>query len=186
MSGEVGAKSPFADSVTKTVTPFTRVNDELAGLQRITLVASARVTGARDSGGTSVISYYSVAIPKYEVGTRLELKFIALLGNKRKDGGRIVCEDGKLQPTLSAISRNFTGMREEPKIQVDAKTGVMRLEGWFATLQEEPMTEKFIEWVAGRNTNPNALYAERIEMQVLYEPNRLTMPGLMTTAKDIN
>jgi hypothetical protein len=53
MSGEVGAKSPFADSATKTVTPFTRANDELAGLQRITLVASARVTGARDSGGNA-------------------------------------------------------------------------------------------------------------------------------------
>ncbi|MFN7693789.1 MAG: hypothetical protein ACK5O3_07030, partial [Burkholderiales bacterium] len=186
LSGEVGAKSPFADSATKTVTPFTRVNDELAALQRITLVASARVTGARDSGGTAVISYYSVAIPKYEVGTRLELKFIALLGDKRNDGGRIVCEDGKPQPTLSAISRNFTGMREEPKIKLDAESGVMHIEGWFATLQEEPASERFIEWVAGKDYNPNALYAERIEMQVEYEPNRLTMPGFKTTAKDIN
>lgn len=186
LSGETGAKSPFADSSSKTVTPFRTVNDELAGLQQITLVAVARITGARDRHGYAVISYYSVAIPKYEPGTRLELKFTALVGDQRKDGGRIVCEDGRPQPTVNGVSRNFTGRSDGPTIKRDEATGVMRVEGWFATLQEEPATERFIEWVAGRDYNPNALYAERIEMAVAYEPNRNSMPGFKVTAKDIN
>jgi hypothetical protein len=186
LSGEVAAKSPFYNKTAQVVQPFAGMAEELRALQVITLVANASIKGARDGSGYAVMSFYKVAIPKYEAGTRLEVKFIAIKDTSQIDGGGFVCEDGKLQVVNNTISRNFTGMREDPTIKVDAETGLMFVEGWFATLREEPAIEKLIERIIGKDSNPNALYADRIEMQVSYEPNRNTMPGLVSTAKDIN
>ena len=186
LTGDVAAKSPFYSHVEKRVLPFADANEELRQLQTVTLVVNASINGARDRGGYSVLSFYKVALPKYEVGTRLEVKFIAIKGTQRRDGGGFVCEDGKPTVVSNTISPKFTGMREGPTIKLDAQTGLMLVEGWFATLQEEPTTEKLIEWIVGKDTNPDALYAERIEMQVRYEPNRNTMPGVASKAEDIN
>lgn len=41
-------------------------------------------------------------------------------------------------------------------------------------------------WLRLNYFNRHALYADRIEMQVSYLPDRVNMPQLVSTAKDIN
>jgi hypothetical protein len=186
VSGEVAANSPYFNESTKQVPPFGTVDEEMLALQRVLLVAQGRISGARDSGGSAIISYYEVSIPRYVQGSRLEIKFVAIKDGKRTDGGGILCEDGRTKPVRADISSRFTGMREGPELKIDTESGVLLVKGWFATLQQEPTTEKLIEWVMGREVNPDALYADRVEMQVSYQADRIGLPGLVSTLKDIN
>jgi hypothetical protein len=180
-TGSIAKSSPYYSTSTQSVLAFAKLEDEIYGLQRVTLVAQGRFGEMSDRRGYSLHFSYNVALPRYAKGSRLELDFTAVYKGKRIQVGGITCKDGSEKLIRSNISKKFTGMREEPVIQIDKDSGVMELKGRFSTLQEEPLVEKALEWVFNTDTNPDAQYADAMELRGSYWPDKINLPGLVTT-----
>lgn len=172
----LGEKNPFNKN--GKVLPFSGVEEEVLALNRIMLVAQATLSVAKDSKGIGIVASYEVALPRYSNGSRLEIVFVAI--NEAGKGnivGSVVCEDGNRVPTRENISDKLTGMREGPVLKIDPKSGVMRLSGMFATMQEGFLT-RVINKISDRG---DVMYAERFEMRLNYWPDRVNMAGLQSS-----
>lgn len=147
-------------------------------LNRMMLVASAKLNVASDSRGIGIVATYEVALPRYADGSRLVIAFTAIdEKGKRKSVGEILCEDGKPNATRSTISAKLTGMKEGPILKIEPKSSVMRLSGMFATMQESFITKAINRF----SSRPDVIYAERFEMVVDYWPDRNNMKMLQTS-----
>jgi hypothetical protein len=178
VSGEAAAGNPFAKA--GKVEPFVKLDHEIEALQRVLFVAQGRMWTAKDSGGYSIMCHYEVALPRYEAGSRLEVVFIANDEGRRFEVGRIVCEDGKAQPSHAHIEPRLTGLREGPKLQLDAKAGTLKINGLFATMQDPTIVNKAAAWLGHQDTN---VYADQFEMRVKYWPDRTNLPQLTSEVK---
>ncbi|SDY78850.1 hypothetical protein SAMN04487939_10688 [Lysobacter sp. yr284] len=179
-TGKIAKNSPYYSAKSKSVQSFASLQDEIYGLQKVTLVAQARFGVTKDRGNYSLHFRYNVTLPRYAKGSCLELNFTAIYKGKRISVGGVVCEDGKDRFSRSDISSKFTGMREDPSMKID-KSGVMELSGYFSTLQDEVWVEKLIEWLSGTEANPDAQYADAMELSGTYWPDKSNLPGLSST-----
>ncbi|PVY79566.1 hypothetical protein C7414_105249 [Cupriavidus alkaliphilus] len=174
----LGDKNACYDKSRKGVFPFLGVDEELLVLNRMMLVAQAKLSVASDSNAIGIVASYEVALPRYARGTRLQISFTAIgeLGKRTAIGG-VLCEDGRQAPTTSVVSERLTGMRQEPVLKIDKKTGVMRLTGMFATMQEGLLT-KVVDRISGRS---GQVYAKGFELKLDYWPDRENMKTLQTS-----
>ncbi|RNF82388.1 toxin VasX [Montanilutibacter psychrotolerans] len=179
-TGKTAVNSPYYVTKSKTVSLFAVLEEEIYGLQKVTLVGQGRFGKMSDSHGYSLHFSYHIALPRYAKGSRLELEFTAIYKGQRIPAGGIVCEDGKPKPSRSDITKKFTGMRKDPELKVDAKSGVMELEGYFSTMQDETWAENVIEWIVGTESNPDAQYADAMELRGSYWPDVVNLPNLAT------
>ncbi|WP_311728176.1 toxin VasX [Cupriavidus alkaliphilus] len=174
----LGEKNACYDLKRRGVFPFVGLDEEIIVLNRMMLVASAKLNVASDSKGIGIVATYEVALPRYADGSRLAIAFTAIdAEGKRSSVGEILCEDGKPNATRSTISAQLTGMREGPILKIEPKSSVMRLSGMFATMQESFIT-KAINKLSNRSS---VIYAERFEMTVDYWPDRNNMKMLQTS-----
>ncbi|WP_265920867.1 hypothetical protein [Cupriavidus nantongensis] len=174
----LGEKNACYDLNRKGVFPFAGLDEEILVLNRMMLVASAKLNVASDSRGIGIVATYEVALPRYADGSRLVIAFTAIdEKGKRKSVGEILCEDGKPNATRSTISAKLTGMKEGPILKIEPKSSVMRLSGMFATMQESFITKAINRF----SSRPDVIYAERFEMVVDYWPDRNNMKMLQTS-----
>ena len=176
VQGGSARSSPYLVEGQSTVSPFDSLAKEIEALQRVLFVAQGRMWTARDRGGIGIVCNYDVAVPRFELGSRLEINFTAVDEGKRRIVGRIVCEDGSATPTESYLEPRMTGLRQGPTLQHDAKAGTLRLNGLFATLQDPTMLNKAFD-TFGWHKDTN-VYADDFEMKVKYWPDRVNLPGL--------
>jgi hypothetical protein len=142
----------------------------------VLFVAQGRMWTAKDRNDIGIACNYDVAVPRFELGSRLEISFIAIDEGQRKQVGRIVCEDGKPTPTESHLEPRMTGLRQGPTLQHDAKAATLRLIGLFATLQDPTLVNKAFD-TFGWHKDTN-VYADKFEMTVKYWPDRVNLPNL--------
>lgn len=183
VAGDKAEKNPFALGTPKAAAPFAGAGAELLELQRIFMVAQGRVNQIGDSHGISLLVGYEIAVPRYAAGSRVEISFTAVDEGKRFNIGLILCEDGKAKPSKVFIEPRLTGMREGPTLKVDEKTGALRIEGYFATMRDQGFAYWVAEKFGSKDTN---VYADRVEMSVTYEPDRVNLPQISTTLKDLS
>lgn len=181
VAGDEAGSSPYVQA-DKMVHPFPNIQQEALELQRVLFVPQGRLWAARDSHGIGILCFYDVAIPRYEPGTRLEIVFTGIDEGRRFEAGRIVCEDGKEQPVQAHIEPRLTGKREGPKLKHDPKSGSLRIEGYFATMQDPTIANKAFDYFGWhKDTN---VYADSFELHVSYWPDRQELPTLKSTLKD--
>lgn len=174
---KVAKSSPYYSEKIKSVAEFVSLQDEIYALQKVTLVAQGRFGVTTDRGHYSLHFNYHVALPRYAKGSRLELNFTAIYKGKKIPVGGIVCEDGKEKFTRSDISEKFTGMRAKPSMKID-KSGAMELTGYFSTMQDEIWVGKLIEWLSGTDVRPGAQFADGMELNGTYWPDKVNLPNL--------
>lgn len=171
-------KNPCYEPDRKGVFPFTGVGSELFALNRLMLVAQAKLGVVSDTNGIGIVASYEIAVPRYAKGSRLEIVFFAIDEEGRRTAvGEIVYEDGRRLATRSVISAKLTGMRKGPLLETDPKSGVMRLTGMFSTMQEGFLT-RTINRISDRG---DAIYAKRFEMKLDYWPDMDNMKKLQTS-----
>ncbi len=176
VSGDVAGGNPYA--VGGKAEPFVNLEREVQALQRVVMVAQVKFNATRDRNGVSIVCAYSVALPRYDVGTRLEITFTGLRAGQRFDAGKIVCENGAKTPAQACIEPRLTGMRKGPELKVDAKAATLRLEGVFSTMQGPTVVNKAVAFFSGKpDTN---LYADHFEMRVSYWPDQVNMQDVMS------
>ncbi len=176
VQGDAAQSNPYRNADQKTVAPFESLAKEIEALQRVLFVAQGRMWTAKDRNDIGIVCNYDVAVPRFELGSRLEISFIAIDEGQRKQVGRIVCEDGKPTPTESHLDPRMSGLRQGPTLQHDAKAATLRLSGLFATLQDPTLVNKAFDtfgWL--KDTN---VYADNFEMKVKYWPDRVSLPNL--------
>lgn len=172
-AGEAARNSPYVQSDGATP-PFHSLQEEVGALQRVLLVAQARLTIAKDAHGFGIMCFYDVAVPRYEAGTRLEIAFTAVDGGRRLEAGLIVCEGPEARPLLAKIDPRLTGRREGPTLKHDPDAGTMRLQGYFSTMQGPTVINNAFERM-GWHKDVN-LYADTFEMHVTYWPDKPNIP----------
>lgn len=178
VSGEPAGGSPYVRP-DKTAHPFANLQAEVLELQRVLFVAQGRLWAAKDSHGIGIVCSYDVAVPRYEPGTRLEIVFTGIDEGRRFEAGRIVCENGHAQPELARIEPRLTGRREGPTLKLDPKSGALRVEGYFSTMQDPTIVNKAFDYFGWhKDTN---VYADAFEMEVTYWPNQQELPALKST-----
>lgn len=176
VQGDAAQSNPYRNAEQKTVGPFESLAKEIEELQRVLFVAQGRMWTAKDRNGIGIVCNYDVAVPRFELGSRLEILFIAIDEGQRKQVGRIVCEDGKPTPTESHLEPRMTGLRQGPTLQHDTKAATLRLNGLFATLQDPTLVNKAFD-AFGWHKDTN-VYADSFEMKVKYWPDRVNLPNL--------
>lgn len=181
VNGEPASSSPYVNT-DKSVPPFANLQAEVLALQQVMLVAQGRLSSAKDSHGMGIVCFYDVAVPRFERGSRLEIVFTGIDEGRRFEAGRIVCGDGKAQPLQAHIAPRLTGKREGPKLRHDPATGALRVEGYFATMQDPTIMNRAFDYL-GMHEDTN-LYADSFEMTVTYWPDRDGLPTLKSTLKD--
>jgi hypothetical protein len=183
VSGDKAEKNPYAIGTPKVASTFSGAGAELLELQRIFLIAQGRVSQASDRHGIGLLVQYEVAVPRYVAGSKVEITFTAIDEGKRFNIGLIVCEDGNAKPSKAFIEPRLTGMREGPTLKLDEKTGALRVEGYFATMRDQGFAYWIAEKLGSKDTN---VYADKVEMSVLYEPDRLNLPQITSSLKDLS
>lgn len=179
VAGEAAAGSPYLQG--DKAPPFGKLDHEIEALQRVLFVAQGRIWVARDTQGISIVCNYDVAVPRYESGSRLEIAFSAIDKGRKLEIGRIVCENGQAKPSLAHIESRMTGLRQGPNLQVDPKTGTLRVTGLFSTLQDPTLVHKAFDYFGWKkDTN---VYADSFQMQVMYWPDRVNLSSMTSEVK---
>lgn len=179
INGDALANNPYTRD--GKVEPFKSLDLEVKALQQVLFVAQSRMWTAQDSKGIGLMCFYDVALPRYDVGTKLEIIFTGIDEGRCFEAGRIVCENGKAQPTKAHIEPRLTGMREGPTLKHDPKAGTLRIEGFFSTMQDPTLVNKaFDRFGWHKDTN---VYADSFVMDVRYWPDQVNLPDLAPTQK---
>ncbi|MBN6149877.1 hypothetical protein JR065_05960 [Xanthomonas sp. AmX2] len=171
------------------VAPFATLADEVRAFQRIVFTAMGRFSDFRDRHGIGYHFSYQVDLPRYTKGSRLELHFTAVKDGRRMkkgEAGTIICEDGKQSLSIGRAGRKNLLAEEakgygRPEIKLDPTTGAMNLSGVLVFQRDEPWSESMIEWMTGKEINPEAIYVDGLEMEGTYWPDKDGMPDVVST-----
>lgn len=176
VSGEAASQNPYA--VGGMAEPFINLEREVQALQRVVMVAQVSFKALRDSSGGTIRCSYQVALPRYDVGTRLEITFTGVRSGQRFEAGRIVCEDGAQVPLEARIEPRLKGIRVRPECKVDTKLATLHIEGVFTAIQGPTVLTKAVAFFSDKPDT--ILYADHFEMHVSYWPDRINMLDVMS------
>ncbi|MEG9860094.1 hypothetical protein [Stenotrophomonas sepilia] len=193
-SGKRARQNPYAEH--GQVLPFTHLEDETMALQKVVLVAQARFTDLEER--FTRFATFTVDLPRYAEGSRLELKFHGYQGDRRLDVGEMSCQcpdewDRAVRPRAERLdnthfhyelSEKLMGRRFEPEMKVDNELGTARIQGRFTTADPDGMAvynrvKSAVEWLSSSEIEEK-WHVDRFGMTLRYWPNKKEMPNLVS------
>lgn len=180
ISGDHLKENPFIDRAGTAVPPFSDINDELYQLQRITLVAQARLNSMRSARAGSEVSTYTIALPRYADGTTLAVTFYGYVDGQRMEVSSFQCEDGALKEKQFRERLRLTGGSGAPTIEVD-ESGAAYVMGRLGSGGMGVGIANFL----GRLFGTDKRYVDVVDfgMELLYKPDRHNLPALETVLR---
>ena len=192
-SGKRARQNPYAEH--GQVLPFTHLEDETMALQKVVLVAQARFTDLEER--FTRFATFTVDLPRYAEGSRLELKFHGYQGDRRLDVGKCpanapmngTAPSGREQRLDNThfhyeLSEKLMGRRFEPEMKVDNELGTARIQGRFTTADPDGMAvynrvKSAVEWLSSSEIEEK-WHVDRFGMTLRYWPNKKEMPNLVS------
>jgi len=182
-------ENPFYDKAAKAAAkPFPSLTDEVREFQRIVFAAVGEMGGMSDRGGNSLVSNYSVSMPRW-VSTSTAL--IELHGQVEEGPLKKVAEfrfaAGRKRPERLWYAPRVFGMKQDPQLEVDSEIGSARISGYVSVLKPGGVAEgveNFFEWLGVADSKNGRVYFEKLRMTLTYEPDAEGMPGIRQTLTD--
>lgn len=182
-------ENPFYDHKAKLpAKPFATLADEARAFQRIVFAAVGNIAGLRDRNNNGMISAYQVDLPRWVATSVLDIELHGTSdGAKLEKIAHFKFSGGRGKADQIWYANRVFGMKQDPKIEVDAEVGSARIKGNVATLQPGGISETVegvFEWIGLSDEKSGRIYVRDIRMTVRYTPDGEGMPDIVQSFED--